>query len=53
MLGKERSAKIKYVCSDMWKSYLQVIAKKAGQALQVLGIIVGYMIFTSFPVKRS
>lgn len=36
MLGKERSAKIKYVCSDMWQPYLKVIAKKAGQALHVL-----------------
>jgi transposase len=36
MLGKERSATLKYVCSDMWKPYLKVIAKKAGQALHVL-----------------
>ena len=36
MLGQDRSAKIKYVCSDMWQPYLKVIAKKAGQALHVL-----------------
>lgn len=36
MLGKERSRKIKFVCSDMWKAYLKVIAKKAGQAIHVL-----------------
>ena len=36
MLGKERSGKLKFVCSDMWKPYLKVIAKKAGQAIHVL-----------------
>lgn len=35
-LGKERSAALRFVCSDMWKPYLRVIAKKAGQALNVL-----------------
>ena len=35
-LGKERSAALDYVCSDMWKPYLKVIAKKAGQAIHVL-----------------
>ena len=34
--GRERSAALKYVCSDMWKPYLKVIAKKAGQAVHVL-----------------
>jgi transposase len=34
--GEERSAQLKYVCSDMWKPYLMVIAKKAGSALHVL-----------------
>jgi transposase len=36
MLGKERSAAIKFVCSDMWPPYLKVIAKKAAQAIHVL-----------------
>lgn len=36
MLGKERSGKLKFVCSDMWKPYLKVIAKKAGKAIHVL-----------------
>lgn len=36
MLGKTRSATLKYVCSDMWKPYLKVIAKKASQAIHVL-----------------
>jgi transposase len=36
MLGKPRSMAIQYVCSDMWKPYLKVIAKKAGQAIHVL-----------------
>ena len=35
-LGKERSALIEYVCSDMWRSYLKVIKKKVPQALHVL-----------------
>jgi transposase len=34
--GKERSAQIKFVCSDMWAPYLKVIAKKAPQALNIL-----------------
>ena len=34
--GKERSAQLRFVCSDMWKPYLKVIAKKAAQALHVL-----------------
>jgi transposase len=35
-LGKERSKLLEFVCSDMWKPYLRVIAKKAGGALHVL-----------------
>lgn len=35
-LGQERSAGLRYVCSDMWKPYLKVIARKAGQAVHVL-----------------
>ena len=34
--GKERSANLKYVCSDMWAPYLKVIAKKAPNALNIL-----------------
>lgn len=34
--GKARSAQLLFVCSDMWKPYLKVIAKKARQALHVL-----------------
>jgi len=36
MLGKERSRRLGFVCSDMWKPYLKVIAKKADQAIHVL-----------------
>lgn len=36
MFGKERSAKLKFICSDMWAPYLKVIAKKAPQALNIL-----------------
>ncbi|MEJ2461027.1 MAG: ISL3 family transposase [Candidatus Thiodiazotropha sp.] len=34
--GKERSAQLNFVCSDMWRPYLKVIAKKAGDALHIL-----------------
>ena len=34
--GKERSAELKFICSDMWNPYLRVIAKKAGVAIHVL-----------------
>jgi len=35
-LGKPRSAKLQFVCSDMWQAYLKVIAKKVPDALHVL-----------------
>jgi transposase len=35
-LGPIRSAAIRYVCSDMWKPYLQVVARKIPQALNIL-----------------
>lgn len=35
-LGKDRCGKIKYVCSDMWRPYVKVIAKKAVNALHIL-----------------
>jgi len=35
-LGKERTAGLLFVCSDMWQAYLKVIAKKAPQAVHVL-----------------
>ena len=35
-LGSERSAALRFICSDMWKPYLKIIAKKAGQAIHVL-----------------
>jgi len=34
--GEERSALLRFVCSDMWQPYLKVIARKAKQALHVL-----------------
>lgn len=34
--GKERTGRLKYICSDMWKPYLKVVAKKANQALHIL-----------------
>jgi transposase len=35
-LGSERSGALRFICSDVWKPYLKVIAKKAGQAIHVL-----------------
>jgi len=34
--GPERSAQLRFVCSDMWKPYLKVIAHKASGAIHVL-----------------
>lgn len=34
--GKERSRELRYLCSDMWKPYLKVIARKAAQAVHIL-----------------
>ena len=30
--GRERTAALAFICSDMWKAYLKVVAKKAGHA---------------------
>jgi len=35
-LGEERSAALKFICSDMWKPYLNVIAERAKGALNIL-----------------
>jgi transposase len=34
--GRERSQALEFICSDMWKPYLKVIARKAGQAVHIL-----------------
>jgi transposase len=36
MLGRQRTTAIQFVCSDMWKPYLKVIAQKASQAIHIL-----------------
>lgn len=36
MFGMARSEALKFVVSDMWKSYLDVVKEKAGQALNIL-----------------
>ncbi len=36
MLGAARAGRLKFVCSDMWKPYLQVLAEKAAGAIHVL-----------------
>ena len=35
-LGESVCRKVQYVCSDMWRPYLNVIAQKLGQAVHVL-----------------
>jgi transposase len=34
--GPARSQAVDFICSDMWKPYLKVTAKKAGQAVHIL-----------------
>ncbi len=34
--GKTRTAALKFICSDMWKNYLEVIAERAKNAINVL-----------------
>lgn len=34
--GPERTARLKFVCSDMWRAYVKVIKKKAPDALHIL-----------------
>lgn len=34
--GKERSAALRFICSDMWRPYLKVVARKAATAAHVL-----------------
>lgn len=36
LIGKERAEKIEFVCSDMWKPYLTLIAKHCINALNIL-----------------
>lgn len=36
MFGEERGGALRFVCTDMWKPYLRVIASKAAQAVNVL-----------------
>ena len=36
LLGKERSSRIEFVCSDMWQPYLRVIRERCSQALHIL-----------------
>jgi transposase len=34
--GRENTKRLRFICSDMWKPYSKVIAKKASQAVHVL-----------------
>lgn len=36
LLGEQRSLALEFVCSDMWKPYLKIIAEKAKKALNIL-----------------
>jgi transposase len=34
--GKERTARLRFICSDMWKPYLRIVVEVAGQAVQII-----------------
>jgi transposase len=34
--GPDRSSLLRFICTDMWKPYLQVVAEKASQAINIL-----------------
>ena len=34
--GQERIARLRFVCSDMWKPYLRIVAEVAGQAVHII-----------------
>ncbi len=34
--GPARTSQLKFICSDMWRPYLRVVAKKAGHAVHIL-----------------
>ena len=34
--GPQRSSKLRFICTDMWKPYLRIVAEMAGQALNIL-----------------
>lgn len=36
LIGNELAARVEFVCSDMWKPYLQLIAKHCSNALNIL-----------------
>ena len=36
MIGEGLAKQIRFVCSDMWKPYLNVIAERCGQAIHIL-----------------
>ena len=36
MFGAERAGLLEFVCSDMWRPYLKVIAERASQAIHIL-----------------
>ena len=36
LIGEQLAGKIEFICSDMWRQYLEVIAKRCPQALNIL-----------------
>lgn len=34
--GAQRSSQLRFICTDMWKPYLRIVAEMAGQALNIL-----------------
>lgn len=53
--GPDNSKRLRFVCSDMWKPYLKVIAKKASKAIHVLDRfhIVGHLNKAVDEVRRE
>ncbi|MBY0586558.1 ISL3 family transposase [bacterium] len=36
IFGKHRTSQLKYICSDMWRAYLTVVAQQASAAIDIL-----------------
>ena len=52
-LGKARTARRQFICSDMWQAYRKVIAKKAPQAVHVLDRVLFQRIWHKSGVRLS
>ena len=53
MFGKERASRLRFVCSDMWQPYLDVIRQQAPQALNILDRFHIITQFQQFSLKTN